>query len=116
MESAPTLLNRGPLDERQLQLARDALRVAGSLDAVAGQLGLASEEQVLAAIAEALGLDVVDLAATPIDLSLLRDFPTRIIHRHAVFPVRREDDSLRGGDRQSVRSARAWTRSARRPA
>ena len=94
MQPGPTLLNQGPLDERQLQLAREALRAGGRLDGIAGQLGFAGEDEALQSIAQALGLEYVDLSTTTIDLSLLKDFPSRIIHRYAVFPIRREEGSL----------------------
>src|SRR5690606_30921678 len=40
------------------------------------------------------GLDYIDLAETNVDLSLLRDFPPKLLHRQALFPVRRENGSL----------------------
>jgi len=82
------------LGERQLQRAREALASDGRLDRVAGELGFGSEEEALAAVGRALGLTLVDLAHTEIDLTLLKDFPVKLIHQHAVFPVRRENDTL----------------------
>ena len=82
------------LDVHQLALARQAQAARGRLDRVAEELGFASEEEVLQAVGESLGLDYVDLQATSIDLSLLREFPIKLIHRYQVFPLRKEEDTL----------------------
>ncbi len=69
---------------------------AAGLSQIAAEMGFATgtEEDALRAVGEAMGLEVVDLASEKIDLSLLRQFPTKLIHRHNVFPIRREDGSL----------------------
>ncbi len=41
-----------------------------------------------------MGIDFVDLAETPIDDSLLGLFPQRLLHRHTLFPVRRDNGTL----------------------
>ena len=80
--------------ERQLSQARAAQNNGTRLDQIAVDLGLISEEQALRAIGEEMGLDYVDLAETPIDDSLLRLFPHRLLHRHSLLPVRRENGTL----------------------
>ncbi len=85
---------RGALDARQLTLAHEAQAADGDLSQVAYELGFDSEEQALLAVGEAVGLKTIDLTATEIDLSLLQDFPIKLIHRHGIFPVRLEEDSL----------------------
>jgi general secretion pathway protein E/type IV pilus assembly protein PilB len=85
---------RKPLDARQLALARQAQSTRGRLDQVAAELGLANEEEALKAVAAALGLEFVDLSSTKPDLGLLRRFPIKLIHRHNVFPLRLEEESL----------------------
>jgi len=101
MIKAHTLLKPGPLDTRtgllgpqQMRLAHEAQAADGRLDQVALQLGFASEEEALRAVGKTLGLELVDLAAAKIDLTLLEDFPIKLIHRYGVFPLRREGDSL----------------------
>ncbi|MFV1966639.1 MAG: GspE/PulE family protein [Pirellulaceae bacterium] len=83
-----------PLDMRQLQIARDAQASHGQLGPVAAELGCSSEEEALVAVGSALGLQVIDLSQADLDLSLLDNFPIRLIHRHEVFPVRREEETL----------------------
>ena len=82
------------LDSRQLQTAREAQAADGQLAKVAAELGCSSEEEALVAVGEALGLEVVDLTKTDLDLTILDDFPLKLIHRLEVFPIRREAGSL----------------------
>lgn len=94
MEAGEILLKRGLLTEQQLALARSAQAEGQRLDQVAVDLGLVSEEQALAALGAEMGLEFVDLAQAEVDLELLKDFPTRLIHRESLFPVRRRNGSL----------------------
>jgi general secretion pathway protein E len=94
MIAGQTLLQKGQLDERQLRLAREVLSTDGRLDRAAAELGFASEDDALAAVAEALGLELIDLANAQIDLALLGQFPVKLIHQYGIFPVRSQDDSL----------------------
>lgn len=94
MEAGDILLSKGLLDERQLQITREAQSANSRLDKTAIQLGFVTEEQTLQALAEALGFGFVDLAAAEIDLELLREFPAKLIHRHSIFPLRRDGESL----------------------
>ena len=82
------------LDARALARIRQARAVDGRFDGVAIELGFASDEALLRAIGESMHLEFVDLAATTIDLSVLKGFPLKLIHRLGVFPLREEDGSL----------------------
>ncbi|HEV7223922.1 MAG TPA: GspE/PulE family protein [Pirellulales bacterium] len=95
MELGEVLFKRGLLDERQLELVRQTKSEGRRLDQVAVEMGLVSEEAVLTAIGEEIGLEFIDLASAEIDLSLLKDFSTRLIHRQALFPIQRHNGSLR---------------------
>src|SRR6185437_11582571 len=64
------------------------------LEQVAVQMGYCTEEAVLKALAAEVGLDYIDLTEANLDLSLLKDFPAKMMHRQALFPVRRENGSL----------------------
>ncbi|MEA1950934.1 MAG: type II/IV secretion system protein, partial [Planctomycetota bacterium] len=83
---AQVLPSQPRLDQRQIGLAREAQSTDGSLRLVAAELGCDTEEEALSAVGESLGLDVVDLSNTDVDLSLLADFPLKLIHRHGIFP------------------------------
>jgi type II secretory ATPase GspE/PulE/Tfp pilus assembly ATPase PilB-like protein len=94
MDVGETLLRKGLIDARQLELARAAQTEGQRLDQAAVQLGFLTEEAALQALAAEVGLDFVDLVDAEIDLTLLKDFPSRFIHREALFPIRRENGTL----------------------
>ncbi|MDO4558306.1 MAG: type II/IV secretion system protein, partial [Planctomycetia bacterium] len=62
----------------------------------AEELSSATEmrEESLRALAEVMGLDLIDLSTAEIDLTILRDFPVRLIHKYNVFPVGYENGAL----------------------
>ena len=94
MDVGEMLLRKGLLDERQLQLARNAQTEGMRLDEAAVQLGFLTEEAALRTLGEEVGLEFVDLVDAEIDLSLLEDFPSKFIHREALFPIRRSNGTL----------------------
>ncbi len=94
MEAGEILLNKGLLDQRQLELSRGAQAEGARLDQAAVQLGFVSEEAALRALGEEVGLEYVDLGEIDIDLSLLQDFPQRFIHREALFPIQQHNGTL----------------------
>lgn len=94
MEAGEILIRRGLLDKRQLDLARAKVQDGVSLLDSAVALGFVQEEAALRAIAEEVGLDFIDLGEADVDLSLLKNFPTKLIHRQSLFPVRRSNGHL----------------------
>jgi type II secretion system protein E len=94
MDVGEMLLRKGLLDERQLQQARGAQTEGMRLDEAAVQLGFLTEEAALRVVGEEVGLEFVDLVDAEIDLSLLQDFPSKFIHREALFPIRRSNGTL----------------------
>lgn len=82
------------LDLQQLQIAREAQAAEGRITRVLGDLGCATEEEALAAIGRTLGLELIDLSKADIDLTLLNEFPLKLIHRHEIFPIRRQGSTL----------------------
>ncbi|TWT67005.1 Type II secretion system protein E [Posidoniimonas polymericola] len=93
MDTGDVLLERGLLTSDQLALLR-ADANGDRLDTAAVERGWVTEEQTLGAIGDHLGFDCVDLEKADVDLSLLSNFPQRMIHRHALFPVSRHNGSL----------------------
>ncbi len=88
------LLRKGLLDAKQLEQARAAQADGVRLDQAAVQLGFLSEEAALRALAKEVGLEFVDLVDAEVDLTLLKDFPPRFVHRESLFPIRRDNGSL----------------------
>src|SRR5437762_513789 len=94
MDVGDMLLRKGLLDARQLELARSAQTEGVRLDQAAVELGFLREETALRALASEVGLEFVDLVDAEIDLSLLKDFPSRFVHRESLFPIRRNNGCL----------------------
>ncbi len=94
MDTADILVRRGLLKDWQLAEVKQAQPTAMRLEQLAVQMGYCTEEAVLKALGAEVGLEYVDLTETPVDLKLLKDFPPKLLHRQALFPVRRENGSL----------------------
>ncbi len=94
MDFAEVLHSAGLLDEKQVDIARQAQADGQRFDEAAVELGLITEEQALRAIGEAVGLPFVDLAETDVDLSLLPSVPPGVIHHEAIFPIRQQNGAL----------------------
>ncbi len=91
MELAEILLKRGLINEnqiRQYQTSGDDF-----LDWMMSNPSIDSDEAMQAA-AEELGVDFVDLRTAEIDLSLLENFPQKLIYREILFPVARQNGSI----------------------
>jgi len=102
METGEILLRQGLLTETQLDELRtiqrgemrNGQRESVRLDQLAVQKRMLTEETVLTALGQELGVSYVDLPEYPVNLSLLKTFPTRFIHRERIFPVGQYEDML----------------------
>ena len=102
METGEILFRQGLLNESQLDelrtIQRSEMRTGQRdsvrLDQLAVQRRMLSEESVLTVLGQELGIGYVDLLEYPVNLSLLKTFPTRFIHRERIFPVGQYDDTL----------------------
>src|SRR5262245_9623172 len=94
MEAGEILLTKGLLDARQLEMVRAARTDGSRADQVAVTMGYVSEEAALKAIGEEVGLSFVDLNEANIDFGLLKDFPPKLIHRQALFPIQRHNGTI----------------------
>jgi general secretion pathway protein E len=94
MEAGSILVKRGLLTSQQLSQLRQDRPEATRLDVAAVDSGLVSEEAALRALGDEVGIPFVDLEQQTIDLSLLRGFPLKLIHRHALFPIQRQNGTL----------------------
>jgi general secretion pathway protein E/type IV pilus assembly protein PilB len=94
MDAGEILLRRGLLEQRQLDQARQ--RNAATVLEAAVELGFVREDEALRAVGAEVGLDFVDLrdSSVEVDLSLLADFPQKLIYRQTLFPIRRVNGSL----------------------
>ena len=102
METGEILFRQGLLNESQLDELRTIQRTemrtgqrdSVRLDQLAVQRRMLSEESALTALGQELGIGYVDLLEYPVNLSLLKTFPTRFIHRERIFPVGQYEDTL----------------------
>ena len=94
MEAGAILVKRGLLSSQQLDQLRRERPDVSRLDMAAVDSGMVSEEQVLRALGDEVGIPFIDLEQQEIDLSLLRGFPQKLIHRHSLFPVQQHNGSL----------------------
>ena len=85
---------KGILDARKLKIAREAQAQDRSLQQVAHELGFDNEEEALRAVGQALGMEMVDLTKITPDPEVLQQFPPKLIHRHEVFPIESDGQSL----------------------
>jgi type II secretion system protein E len=94
MEAGEILMRRGLLNAQQLETARSSGGEGSRLVELAVEKGYVAEEDALRAIGDEVGLDFIDLPQADIDLSLLKIFPHRLIHRQSLFPIQRTNGSL----------------------
>lgn len=97
MEAGEILVRRGLLNRGQLEQSRSVANGHGDgtkLIESAIQLGFVSEEAALKAVGEEVGIEFIDLQEASVDLSLLKTFPQKLIHRQSLFPIRKEYGQL----------------------
>src|SRR6266481_6100254 len=56
--------------------------------------GFVKEEDVLSALAEELGMDVVDLTTITVEPETLEAMPLKLVHRHTLMPLSRQNGTL----------------------
>jgi type II secretion system protein E len=97
MEAGEILLRRGLLQRGQLDQARQQANGHGDgarLIETAIQMGFVSEEAALKALGEETGIEYIDLNDAEVDLSLLKIFPQKLMHRQMLFPIARNNGQL----------------------
>ena len=94
MDAGRILIQHGLLTTEQLAEASRASQATDRIDQTAVALGLLREADALRAMGAELGLALIDLETADIDTALLSQFPQKLIHRHAIFPVCRRNGSI----------------------
>jgi general secretion pathway protein E/type IV pilus assembly protein PilB len=56
--------------------------------------GFAKEEQVLPALAEEFGMELVDLTVVKVDPDVLKAMPLKLVHRKTIMPLSRQNGTL----------------------
>ena len=94
LEAGDILIRRGLIDQEQLDQLRRGGGSASSLVDAAIQQGMVGEESALRALGEELGMEFVDLRNAEVDIELVKSFPQKLIYRHSLFPLSRQNGSL----------------------
>ena len=96
MQLAQRLVRKGVLVEADLARIAQAHKAepARALHDLLIDRGFAKEEDVLAALAEEFGMDVVDLTKVTVEPETLRSVPTKLVHRHNLMPLSRNNGTL----------------------
>ena len=94
MDAGQILLKHGLLDDAALAQVTSAQTGGTRIDHRAIELGLVDEVDTLRAWGDEVGMDVVDLDTAEVDLSLLAEFPQKLIHRNGLFPLSRHNGSI----------------------
>lgn len=96
MNLIQVLVQKNVLKESDVPLLRDRLAGAGGrpFHLVLLEHGFAREEDLLPALAEQFGLEVVDLAKVHLAPDVLRVAPTKLVHRKGLLPISRDNGTL----------------------
>jgi general secretion pathway protein E/type IV pilus assembly protein PilB len=90
------LVKKGRITADQLSTARERCKKPNDrVEKALIELGFASERDVLEAIGSQLSIPVIDLSSVEIDPQLLKLVPQKVVHRYRLFPVERENGTLR---------------------
>jgi type II secretory ATPase GspE/PulE/Tfp pilus assembly ATPase PilB-like protein len=90
------LLQRGVLTKAHLDRAVAEQRVSGErLDRVLIRLGLASRDQVLAAVGDQFHMPVVDLSTIVVEPAVLSALPAKLIFKQRCVPIAKENGTLK---------------------
>jgi type IV pilus assembly protein PilB len=93
---AQILLKQGTVGKEQLEEAHQMSESAGlSLGDALVRLGYCTGEQVIQAMAQAEGLEYVDLSETVIPPSIVELVPESVARENSIIPVAQEDGSLK---------------------
>jgi general secretion pathway protein E/type IV pilus assembly protein PilB len=96
MQLAQRLVKKGLLPAGELTRVLEAQAAAPSkpLHELLIEKGFAKEEDVLAALADEFGMELVDLTKVTVDPETLRAMPLKLVHRRTLMPLSRQNGTL----------------------
>jgi general secretion pathway protein E/type IV pilus assembly protein PilB len=95
MSIVELLLEKGVITSDNLSEAVELRKKEGvRLDRALVQLGHLSEDQLLQALSDQLGIPMIDLSEVQIDVETLRSLPAKLVYRKNLVPLTREDGVL----------------------
>jgi general secretion pathway protein E/type IV pilus assembly protein PilB len=96
MQLAQRLVTKGWLAEADLSRINQAQAAAPAkpLHEILIENGFAKEEQVMTALAEEFGMELVDLTKVTVAPETLKAMPLKLVHRRTLMPLSRENGAL----------------------
>ena len=94
MDIAGLLVRNGILSRSAADELAERAHDSGRIDRVAVDEGIATEEAVLRILADAFGMQFVDLASLEVSSELLKCFPSHELFAHNVIPIREAGQSI----------------------
>ncbi|HEV3084224.1 MAG TPA: type II secretion system ATPase GspE [Gemmataceae bacterium] len=96
MQLLQTLMKKGLLTEANRERVKEAQAATPSkpVHEILIEKGFVKEEVVLPLLAEELGMELVDLSNRVVDPETLQTMPLRLVHRHTLMPLSRENGSM----------------------
>src|SRR5687767_8032739 len=96
MQLLKRLVRDGLLSQADVAHVHEAHAAAPgkALHEVLIERGFAKEEDVFRALADELGMDLVDLANVTVDPDTLKAMPLRLVHRRTLMPLARQNGTL----------------------
>src|SRR5499425_2564337 len=96
MQLLQRLIKKGVLAEADLARVAEAQAAAPTkpLHELLVEKGFAKEEPVLAALADELGMDLVDLTNVTVEPDTLKAMPLKLVHRRTLMPLSRQNGTL----------------------
>ncbi len=96
MQLALRLIQKGFLTEADIPrlAAAQKAALAKPLHEILIEQGFAKEENVLAALAEEFGMDLVDLTKVTVTPETLQAMPAKLVHRRSLMPLERNNGTL----------------------
>ncbi len=89
------LQQRKVITAAQLKQAKAARKPSERIEHCLVRLGFINERDYLAIYSEQLSIPLVDLNEIPIDVELLKQTPSKVVHRDRVIPIDRHDGTIR---------------------
>jgi general secretion pathway protein E/type IV pilus assembly protein PilB len=89
------LVLRKKLTSAQLQQARSAKKPTERIEHCLVRLGMIHERDYLSVYSEQLSIPLVELGDINIDTELLRQTPSKLVHRDRVIPIDRQNGAIR---------------------
>ena len=95
MSLGELLQQRKVITAAQLKQAKAARKSSERIENCLVRLGFIHERDVLAIYSEQLSIPLIDLNEVPIDVELLKQTPSKVVHRDRVIPIDRHDGTIR---------------------